>query len=117
MIVRIVIALVGALAVTCALLLGMDAVTTVLREEQSGPRMYRISDVIRRDRSGRQDIPDPPIRLPALPAQPGTDSGQIGNPGVGRTTPNLPDTTIRTPPVLLEGSPGRNPAPSPPPEN
>jgi hypothetical protein len=114
MIVRIVIALVGALAVTCALLLGMDAVTTVFRQEQSGQRMYRISDVIRRDRSGRQDMPDPPTRLPDLPD---TDTDQIGNPGVGRTTPNVPDTTIRTPPVLLEGSSGRDPAQSPPPED
>jgi hypothetical protein len=107
MIFRIAIALVGALAVTCSLLLGMDALTTVFRE-QSGQRMYRISDVIRRDRSGRPEMPESPTRLPSLP-EPTPE--QPGNAGVGRAAPAAPAPAFGTPPVVLDETRGRSQPP------
>ena len=98
---RLLIALLGALVITTTLLLGMDYVTTILREH-SGPRMYRISDVIMRDRSGRPDMPEPPTPLPALPdtsREPAVDPGIVGQ------APSAPAPSLLAPPVVLETVP------------
>jgi hypothetical protein len=101
MIVRMLIAIVGALVITTGLLLSMDAVTSAFRE-RSTTKMYRISDVVRRDRSGRPDRPEPPTRLPALPA---TEPAATGDAGVGAAAPDAPSTRLSRPRVLLDLDP------------
>jgi len=97
MFLRICVALIGAVVITTGLLLGMDAVTDVFRE-RSSEKMYRISDVIRRDRSGRPDLPEPPTRLPALPdAEPEPTRGPV----VIGESPAAPDRVV-SPPLVLE---------------
>jgi len=90
MISRMLIAIVGALVITTGLLLGMDAVTSVFRE-RSTTKMYRISDVVRRDRSGRPDMPEPPTRLPALPD---IDPAGRSNPGIAAEAPAAPAASV-----------------------
>jgi hypothetical protein len=57
MLVRVGIALVGALVVTFGLLWAMDEVTTVFRE-QDPTRYFRISDILARPADRRPDRPD-----------------------------------------------------------
>lgn len=66
MIFRVVIALVGAAAITATLLLAMHSVTSVFRESD-GTKYFRISDVLTRPDSGRPERPPPVARQPELP--------------------------------------------------
>jgi hypothetical protein len=67
MVLRVVIALVGAVVITAGLLLGMDAVTSVVREVDYH-RYYRISDVFARPADRKPDRPEARERPPELPA-------------------------------------------------
>ena len=100
MILRLLAAGLGAIAVTSVLLLGMDAVTDVFRE-RSDQRMYRISDVIRRDRSGRPEMPETPAPLPALPD---SAADQATDPQVSGGAPNAPEPPLSRPSVTIETS-------------
>lgn len=63
MIIRSLLAVLGALAITVTLLLAMDSVVSVFRED-SGERYFRIGDVLARPDSGRPDRPAPVARQP-----------------------------------------------------
>jgi hypothetical protein len=66
MILRVFIALIGAVVITSGLLLGMDAVTSLFREED-GSRYYRITDILPRPDPGRPERPQPAARQPDAP--------------------------------------------------
>lgn len=71
MLARILIALVGAAIVTAGLLLTMDSVTSILRN-QDLPRYFRISDILPKPEPGR---PTRPAELGRQPAVPSTELG------------------------------------------
>ena len=103
MVVRLLIAALGAVAITTILFLGMDAVTDVFRE-RSNERGYRISDVIRRDRSGRPDMPETPARLPALPE---SEQTEVSRPRIGSETPVAPEPPISRPSLSIDPGVGQ----------
>jgi len=76
MILRLLVALVGAAIVTTGLLLGMDAVTSLFREED-GERLYRITDILPRPAPGRPERPAPAQRQPDVPEA----EAEVGLPG------------------------------------
>lgn len=78
MILRLLTALVGALVVTASLLLGMDAVTSVFRERDTG-RFFRIMDVLPSQDDGRPERPAPARRQPEL-ENPGFTADEAAGP-------------------------------------
>lgn len=65
MIFRVFVALIGAMVITGGLLLGMDKVTSIFRD-QSRERYYRITDVLPTPERGRPDRPEAVRRQPGL---------------------------------------------------
>ncbi|MDX1562235.1 MAG: hypothetical protein R3305_04885, partial [Gammaproteobacteria bacterium] len=72
--VRTLIAAVGAVVVTGALLLAMDTVTSLF-ERNSGQRYFSISDILPRPDPGRPERPGQTMRQPNAP----TASGDVGS--------------------------------------
>ena len=68
MIARVVIAAVGAIVITAGLLLTMDHLISLFRDE-SGERFFRITDVLPKPDPGRPQRPAPASRQPALESQ------------------------------------------------
>jgi len=66
MIVRVVIAITGAIIVTSSLLLGMDSLTSLF-ENESGERYFRITDVLPKPEPGRPQRPAAAARQPQRP--------------------------------------------------
>lgn len=66
MILRVFLALIGAIVITSTLLLGMDTLTSMFRE-RDGQRYYRITDILPRPAPGRPERPLPPPRRPDAP--------------------------------------------------
>jgi hypothetical protein len=66
MILRVFVALLGAIVVTGSLLLGMDALTSMFRE-RDGQRYFRITDILPRPEPGRPERPAPAARQPSAP--------------------------------------------------
>lgn len=78
MIGRVLLALLGASVITGALLLGMDSVTSLFRERDTG-RYFRITDILPRQAPERPTRPEPVLSGPDLPD----------------AEPTAPDTRIR----------------------
>jgi hypothetical protein len=66
MIGRVFVALLGAIVITGALLLGMDTVTSMFRERDGG-KYFRITDILPRQAPDRPTRPEPVMRGPGLP--------------------------------------------------
>jgi hypothetical protein len=64
MIARLVIAAAGAIIITATLLLGMDAVTALFRNE-GGERYFRITDILPKPPPGRPERPEAQARPPS----------------------------------------------------
>ena len=92
MISRILIAAVGAIVITAGLLLTMDHLISLFRED-SGERFFRITDVLPKPDPGRPERPAPASRQPALERQ------QLSNPDAALTI-EAPAITTETPTLL-----------------
>jgi hypothetical protein len=101
MIARLLIAVTGAVIITAGLLLGMDTVTSLFRN-QTGERYFRITDILPKAPPGRPERP-PVLRQPARVeqeiARPGTGLPIEAPAAVDRDTPPL-DAPALEPPQL-----------------
>jgi len=98
MIIRILIALVGASAITIGLLLGMNEVAESLRE-RDGTKFFRINDIVvspsGRSRPARPSAPErPPDRL--TPQLPRSSTPGIG---LGIESPTRPQPAVADPDI------------------